>query len=69
MANRIEQMKFHELQAMWWMHAASNGHAATRTIHKGGSDGPLMTAEELRDAAMVTSRQHMSIYLELMEEL
>lgn len=60
-------MKFHELQALWWMHAASNGHAATREVHK-GIDGPLMTPDELRDDAMQTSKRHMQLYMKLAEQ-
>lgn len=66
MSHINERMKYHELQAMWWMHSASNGHSSTRTVHK-GYDGPLMTAEELRDDAMKTSQHHMNLYLELSE--
>ena len=61
------QMKFHELQAMWWMHSATNGHAETRTILKGGSDGIKMTSEELRDDSMRTSQQHMRLFMECAE--
>jgi hypothetical protein len=58
------RMKFHELQAIWWMHAASNGHAATRVIRHGGSDGALFTPEEHRDDAMKTAQRHMHILLQ-----
>jgi hypothetical protein len=62
------QMKFHELQAMWWMHAASNGHAAARKVSH-GLGGPLFTKEELRDSAMQTAKQHIDIIHELVEKL
>lgn len=62
-------MKFHELQALWWMHAASNGHAATRIVHKGGLTDPLMTTEELRDDAMKTAQHHLHLYMHFAEQL
>lgn len=60
-----DQKKQAELYALWWMHAATNGHAATRTIHKGASDGPKMTADELRDEAMQTAMRHIQRFSEL----
>ena len=64
---RKEQMKQHELWALWWIHAATNGHAETRTIHKGGYDGPLLNKDELRDEAMKTAKHHIHCYREVAE--
>jgi hypothetical protein len=62
-----EQLKFHELQALWWMHSATNGHAArdTRDVTRG--DGTRHTPEELRDDAMKTSQRHIWLYVEVAE--
>ena len=57
-----DQMKFHELQAMWWINAASNGHCNARTILKGGMDGIKMTADELRDDAMQIAQKHIHLF-------
>jgi len=62
------QMKFHELQAMWWMHAASNGHAATRKVSHGLGGLPF-TKEELRDNAMQIAKSHMDAVYEIGERL
>lgn len=32
MSSVDNQMKYHELQAMWWMHSASNGYCESRNI-------------------------------------
>ena len=58
------QMKYHEMQAYWWMHAASNGHATTHNIYH-GIQGEEFTDKEKRDRAMVISQRHMKIYREL----
>ena len=42
--------------ANWWVHAASNGHAAMREVVRG--DGHKMTPDELRDQAMNTAKNH-----------
>jgi len=60
-----ERLRFHEMQANWWMHSASNGHASCRNIEHG--DGRPFTVEELRDNAMETSQQHMRLFLEVAE--
>lgn len=60
-----EQLKYHELQALWWMHSATNGHAATRKITTG--DDHELTPEELRDDAMKISQRHMHLYMEVAE--
>jgi len=56
--NKEQFQQFCLVQAQWWMHSASNGHAATRYITRG--DGHRLTADELRDDAMNISRQHMT---------
>jgi len=62
------RLKFHEMQANWWMHSATNGHAATRKMYHGiSSDDRPFTPEELRDDAMKISKRHMDLYLELAE--
>lgn len=64
--DKEQQMQFHIMQANWWMHSATNGHATTRNICH-GADGPKLTTEELRDNAMEISQQHISLYKELAE--
>ena len=61
-----EQMKYHEMQAYWWMPAASNGHATTRKIYR-GTKGKEFTDDEKRDRAMEISQRHMKMYMELAE--
>ena len=63
---REEQMKHHELQALWWMHAATNGAALRRKMFHGFGDIELTDAEKVTDA-MNTSRQHADLYKQLAE--
>jgi len=56
----------HSLYAQYWMHSASNGHAATRKIRT-GADNHLLTPDELRDDAMVTALSHIEIIREILE--
>jgi len=60
-----ERLRFHEMQANWWMHSATNGHAATRHITRG--DGHRLTEDELRDDAMRTSQRHIQMFMETAE--
>jgi hypothetical protein len=62
------QAKYCELQALWWMNSATNGHAKTRVIKK-GVDGPPMSDEELVSDAMRTSQRHLDNYFQIMENL
>lgn len=64
MAYIDDQMQHRLALAYWWMHAASNGHAAMRKITMGSK---LMTADELRDDAMNTSLRHLDLYMECAE--
>ena len=61
-----DQMKYHELQAMWWMHSASNGHCEVRNITNLGTNEKL-TPGQLRDDAMRTSQKHMELFAECMK--
>ena len=63
---REERMKFHEMQAYWWMHSASNGHTKQRKISH-GFDGPELTDQEKVDDAMQTSQNHMRLFMEVAE--
>ena len=60
-----DQMKFHELQALWWMHSASNGHSATRNITFG--NGRKLDKDDLRDDAMKTAQHHLTLFRECAE--
>ena len=58
-------MKFHELQALWWMNSATNGHCNIRHITTG--NGRRLNNDELRDNAMETSQRHMELFRECNE--
>lgn len=46
---RQEQMKFHELQALWHIASATTGACNARQIFHGGADGvPLTDAEKVK---------------------
>lgn len=62
-----ERMRFHEMQAYWWMHSASNGHAKQRKMYHGFSGGPEFTDQEKVDDAMETSQTHMRLFMEVAE--
>ena len=64
--NKKEQLKFHEMQANWWMNAATNGHALNRKLYR-GVDGPEFTDEEKIKDAMETSQRHMQLFMETAE--
>lgn len=75
---REDQMKFHELQSLWWMHAASNGHAKTRKLYHGfltipdengkvAEDKPFTDEEKVSDAMEIAQR-HIDLFRELAEK-
>jgi len=55
----------HTLFAQWHMHSASNGHCNTRKVRT-GADNRLLTSDELRDDAMVTSLSHIHIIRDIL---
>ena len=59
------RLKFHELQALWWMNSATNGHATIRHIMTGDHK---LNADELRDEAMQTSNRHIHMYMEIVDK-
>ena len=61
-----DQMTYHELQAMWWMHSASNGHCEIRNVTNLGTNKKL-TSDQLRDDAMRTAQNHMKIFNDYIE--
>jgi len=74
---RQEQMRFHEMQAYWWMHSASNGHCLSRQLYHGfvtipdedgktAKDKPFTDAEKVSDA-METAQRHIELFRELSE--
>ena len=65
---REDQMKFHEMQAYWWMHSASNGHAKARKLYHGFEGGPEFTDQEKVNEAMETAQGHMRLFMELAEK-
>ena len=64
--NKEQQLKFHEMQANWWMHAASNGHCQSKLIYK-GTGNKKFTKDELIDEAMKTSQKHIQLYMKVAE--
>jgi hypothetical protein len=56
------------LQAMWWMHAASNGHCQKRKVYH-GLYGPELTADEKRDDAMETAQRHIALFEAVAEDI
>jgi len=63
----LAQMKAAEMYANYWMHSATNGHAATRKIYDGF--GSMCNADELRNDAMETSLRHIQRFNDLIETL
>jgi len=61
-----DQMKYHEMQAMWWMHSASNGHCEIRNVTNLGTNKKL-TSDQLRADAMRTAQRHMKIFSECID--
>lgn len=63
--NREHAMQHALLMAQWWMHAATNGHAARRNIWRGHHK---LTEDELIADAMETAQHHMSRYRQMADE-
>lgn len=64
---REEQLKFHELQAMWWMHSATNKHACSRKMWHGFKETEMTDQEKINNA-METSKRHMDMYWEIVNK-
>lgn len=64
----LAEMKQAEMYAAYWMHSATNGHAAIRKIYH-GLYGQLFTPDELRDDAMQTAKNHIERFNRLIETL
>ncbi len=62
------QMKYHELQANWWINAATNGYTESREIYH-GTNGHKFTKEECKNDAMKTAQTHIRLYGECAEHL
>jgi len=63
------QMKFHELQAIWWINSASNGHTLSRRLYHGGINLVEFTDAEKVSDAMDTAQRHLTAYSELYDKL
>ena len=71
-----ERMRFHEMQAYWWMHSASNGHAKQRQMWHGFERGSIeneiergkeFTDQEKVSDAMETAQRHIQLFMEVAE--
>ena len=62
-----DQKKFHELQALWWMSAASNGHCECRKMYHGIKNKKEYSKKEKVDDAMKTAQRHIHLFMECAE--
>lgn len=60
-------LNYHYLQAMWWIHSASNGHCESRKLYH-GINGPEFNKDEKRDEAMEVAQRHIQNFAELAEQ-
>ena len=58
-----KQMKFHELQALWWIASATTGHCQSKIICHGFGDKEFTPQEKTNDA-METAQRHIHSYRE-----
>ena len=65
--NKQNQMKYHQMQAYWWVNAASNGHAKRREIYRGFGNVPLTDDEKVSDA-MEIAQNHMRLFASLADQ-
>jgi len=66
--NKDQFQKHCELQALWWIAAATTGYYARNTeVRKGSSDGPLMTDVEKTDRALEIAQNHIRLFRESAE--
>lgn len=56
------KMKYHELQAIWWINSASNGHTLSRKLYHGILGGREFTDAEKVSDAMETAQRHLVEY-------
>ncbi len=63
--DKVQFQKHCELQALWWIAAATTGHhARTAEVYKGGPDGARLTSEELTSRALEIAQNHIRLYRE-----
>ena len=59
------RLQLHEMYANWWMTYANTDHNKQRNVVR--ADGYKLTPEDLVADAMITSKQHIKLFAELME--
>ena len=64
-----DQMKFHELQAQYWLASATTGNYKTRLGKVTDGAGRTHTEEELLAHDMATAQRHITLYRECAEDL
>jgi hypothetical protein len=61
------QLKFHEMQAMFYMFSAITGHTQSRNLFHG--DGKPFRMQEKINDSMDIAQRHINLYRELAESL
>ena len=61
------RLKLHEMYANWWLTYANTEHNKKRNVVRG--DGYKLTPDDLVENAMDTSKQHIRIFMDIMENL
>jgi len=64
-----DQMKYHEMQAYWWIASANNGHTLNRELYHGISGNNKFSDQEKINDAMETAQNHIRLYMECAERL
>jgi Mg2+ and Co2+ transporter CorA len=65
----LKQIDISLARANWWINFANTTKCKSRIIHKGFSDAPLMTEDELVEDAFKTANQHIRNAEELLDSL
>jgi len=65
----IQSINLSIARANWWTAYANTPANLNRTVHKGCSDGPMLTKDELIDHAMITANNYLTYAQECLEKL